>query len=140
MRWTVAAVVLAAATGLAVADDAVPKLDGTYTVIEILIDGKPSPKAKEVKAVEIKDGTITIKDGEREEGAKFKLDASKKPAEIDITPIKGSNEMVAGIYQAKATTDGLELTIAFAKNGGPRPTDFKGQGKDEVVLKLLRKK
>jgi uncharacterized protein (TIGR03067 family) len=136
-----AAVMLVAVAGLSVADDdAAKKLNGSYSVIEVLIDGKPSPKAKNIKSFDLKDGTITIKDSDREEGAKFKLDPSKTPPEIDITPLKGNEETVRGIYQTKETDTGLELTIAFAKNGGPRPKDFMGKGKDETVLKLLRKK
>jgi uncharacterized protein (TIGR03067 family) len=133
------AVVLAAGP-VAAGDKPAAKIDGTYEVVEILADGKPSPKAKEVTSVEIKDGVISINGaGKKEEGAKFKLDPAKTPAEIDITPLN-EKELVAGIYQTKETDKGLELNIAFAKGGGPRPKDFKGEGKGEVVLKLFRKK
>jgi len=125
------------------ADEAAKKLAGTYTLAELLIEGKPNPKADKVKSVEIKDGVISVKDGDKSEDAKFKLDPSKTPMEIDLTPKLGKSA-VLGIYQTKETDKGLELTIAFVHDGGngdgKRPKDFKGEGKDEVVMKLLRKK
>ena len=101
--------------------------------------GKTDKKAEELKLLTIKDGEIVLTIGDKEEKAKFKLDPSKKPAEIDIDPGK-NDRTVPGIYQTKDTDKGLELTIAFGD--GPkaeRPTDFKGEGR-VVVLKLLRKK
>jgi uncharacterized protein (TIGR03067 family) len=133
--------------GLATAEDkpsdAAKKLEGTYTVVEFLMDGKPSPKATEIKSVEIKDGVISIKNDKKSEDAPFTLDSSKKPMEIDLKA-KAGRPAVLGIYQMKETDKGLELTIAFIHDGGDgdgkRPKDFKGEGKEEVVFKLLRKK
>src|SRR5205823_5240089 len=115
-----AAVVLGAATTLArAADDdpkaAAKKLEGTYQLVEVRAGGKPDPKGDEVKAVVIKDGTITVQIGDRNETAKFTLDPSKKPAQIDISPERGGEKTVPGIYQTKETGKGLELTIAFRK-------------------------
>ena len=145
MRPLVAVVVLALA-GFATraADepkDAAKKLEGTYEVVDVLVGGKPDAKKDEVKVFEIKDGEITIKMENRNEVAKFTLDPSKKPAHIDLT---AKNDMkVEGIYETKETDKGLELTIAFTRGGngkGERPKDFKGQGEDDTVIKLLRKK
>jgi uncharacterized protein (TIGR03067 family) len=124
------------ALGAADPKDAAKKLEGTYEVLDVIIDGKPSPKKDEVKSFEIKDGEIIIK-AEREEKVKFTLDPSKKPAHIDIMA-KGDRK-VLGIYEVKETDKGTELTIAFAEQGD-RPKDFKGEGKQEAVLKLFRKK
>jgi uncharacterized protein (TIGR03067 family) len=139
-----AAVVLGAATTLArAADDdgkaAAKKLEGTYQLVELRVGGKPDSKGDEVKSIVIKDGVITIQAGDRNESAKFTIDPSKKPAQIDIVP--GSDKTVPGIYQTRETDKGLELTIAFRKGSdAERPKDFKGEGQDDVVLKLLRKK
>ena len=94
----------------------------------------------EVEAVVIKGGEITIKLAKRDETAKFTLDPSQKPAHIDIMP-KGEDEKVPGIYETKETDKGLELTIAFGREGSKaeRPKDIKG-GENVMVLKLLRKK
>ena len=118
------------------------KLEGSYTVVEVIIDGKPDKKGDEVKSVTIKDGTITIS-AKRDEKASFTVDPSKTPAEIDIIPPGGDEDKVLGIYQTKETEKGFELTIAFAKGGigkAVRPKDFKGEGDEVAVLKLLRKK
>ena len=140
-RLTAAVVFLALALPVAAADDKddAKKLNGTYAILEVIVDGKPDDKKKdEVESCAIKDGTVKFKTKNREEKATFKVDAGKKPAHIDITP--KSDKVVQGIYEAKDTDKGLELTVAFAKDADTRPKDFKGQGKDEIVIKLLRKK
>ena len=148
-RLITAALFLALAVPLARADekdDAAKKLEGTYQIVSVLVGGKADDKKKdEVKSFVVKDGEITInisKGGkERAEKAKFKVDPSKKPAHFDIMP-GGGDDTVPGIYETKDTDKGLELTVAFAKDGpkGERPKDFKGEGADHIVIKLLRKK
>jgi uncharacterized protein (TIGR03067 family) len=148
MRQLIAAVAfLAAAVPVTRADekdDAAKKLNGSYEVIDFLVGGKSDAAKKDAKiSVTIKDGTIEIKEGDKEraETAKFTLDPSKKPAQIDIMPGKGNDKTVPGIYEVKETDKGTELTIAFVKGGATdRPKDFKGGGKEEVVFKLFRKK
>jgi len=133
---------LAACTAGAADDakDAAKKLEGTYELLDVTVGGKPDKKKDEVVSVEIKDGEIVIKTGNRDEAARFTLDPSKKPPHFDILPKKG-DEKVAGIYQVKETDKGTELTIAFGKGPGKeRPKDFKGEGEDQAVLKLFRKK
>src|SRR5688500_9632708 len=70
--------------------DAAWKLDGTYEVIDLLVNGKPLPSKKGVKrTVTIKDGTINLQMGEeKSEPAAFTLDPSKGPAHIDMMPPK----------------------------------------------------
>lgn len=122
------------------ADEASKKLNGTYEVVAVLLDGKSDDKKKdEVQAFVIKDGEITVKTGKRDEKTKFTVDPSKKPAHFDISP-KDEKEVVPGIYETKDTDKGLELTIAFGKDfpKADRPKDFKGDG--TFVIKLLRKK
>lgn len=120
------------------AADAAKKLEGTYTVVEMITEGKPDKKKDEVESIVIKDGEIIIKSGKRDQSAKFTLDPSKKPGHIDVTP-KGDDK-VLGIYEVKETDKGTELTIAFTSNGKDRPKDFKGEGNEAYVLKLFRKK
>ncbi len=119
--------------------DAAKKLEGTYEVVDFLVGGKPDAKKDEVKTFEIKGDEIIIKLDKKNETAKFTLDPTQKPAHINIMP--GGGEKVLGIYEVKETDKGTELTIAFGKEGkSARPKDFKGAGKEEMVLKLLRKK
>ena len=123
-------------------DDAAKKLEGTYEVVMVQVAGKPSDEKKnEIKHFEIKDRKLIVKVKERDESARFSLDPSKKPPHIDISPAN-ENEVVKGIYTTKETDKGLELTIAFSKEGpsAERPKDFSGKGEDDVVVTLLRKK
>jgi uncharacterized protein (TIGR03067 family) len=138
MAAAVAALVVAAG-GSPAKDDAPEKsIDGTYKVLSATFGGKTDTEKTKDATFEFKDGTVTIRDagGKKEEAAQFKLDPTKKPAHIDITP--KNDKVVLGIYQTKATKDGLELTVAFTKDGGDRPTDFKGNDPGTVVIKLLR--
>jgi uncharacterized protein (TIGR03067 family) len=123
-------------------DDAAKKLEGKYEVVSVTIAGKPDDSKKdEVTSFEIKDKVLVIKVKDRDESAKFTLDPSKKPAHIDITP-KDDNETVKGLYATKETDKGLELTLAFSKEGpnADRPKDFDGKGEHDVVIRLLQKK
>lgn len=148
-RLVMAVAFLALAVPAARSDDkadAAKKLEGTFEIVSVIVEGKVDDKKKEeVSSFTFKDGEITIKMSrngkERDEKAKFTLDPSKKPAHIDISPGM-SDRKVPGIYETKDTDKGLELTIAFAKGPGDdeRPKDFKGEGKEAIVIKLLRKK
>lgn len=121
---------------------AVKKFNGTYKVLSVVIDGKPDDEKKDKATLIFKDGTITVKEaGDKDEdNAKFTVDPSKKPAHIDITPDFGPKEPLLGIYEFKETDEGTELSIALGKEKTERPKDFKGAGKDVMVMKLLRKK
>lgn len=122
------------------ADEDAKKLEGTYTLVELIADGKPSPKAKDVESAVIQGDTITIKIAgkTKAESAKFRLDPSKEPAHIDLTPDRGKGKQLPGIYKTEETDKGLVLTMAFG--GNERPKDFEGKGDDATVMKFLRKK
>lgn len=147
MRTLIAAAGLLLVTGWTAgggADDdaakAAKKLEGTYEVVTATLGGKPARNAANVKSIVIKDGEIVTDYGNRGvRKAKFTVDPSKKPAEIDMRKAnaKEADAVGKGIYQTKDTDKGLELTIAFSS---VRPKDFKGEGAEEIVLILLRKK
>lgn len=122
-------------------DDAAKKLNGNYEVIDVLVGGKTDDSKKDAKIVFVfKDGTIAIKEGDKDkdETVKFTVDPSKKPPHIDIMPT--DNKSVPGIYELKVADKTTTLAIAFAKGeGGDRPKDFEGKGKGEVVIKLRKK-
>jgi uncharacterized protein (TIGR03067 family) len=143
MRTITAIGFLVLSTALVRADDAADaakKLEGTYTLVHGSFEGnKDHAKLKELKSVVIKDGTITIKSENRDDGAKFTVDPSKKPAEITLMTVNGNNT-INGIFETKDTPDGLQLTLAFTHGGGAAPKDFKGEGDKTVMLVLLRKK
>ena len=142
MRQFLAAVVataVVAGSGGARDDAPAKSIDGTYKVLSATFGGKAETEKTAKATFEFKDGKVSVSEGgkEKDERAAFKLDPSKTPGHIDITP--KNNKVVLGIYQTKATKEGLELTIAFAKGDGvERPTDFKGDAPNVVVLKLLK--
>jgi uncharacterized protein (TIGR03067 family) len=146
MRQLLGSVVFLAAATYSIADektDAAKKLNGTYQVISVSIDGQPDNEKTDKTTLTFKDGTIEVKDSgekDKDENAKYTVDPSKKPAEIDLTPEKGSEGTLLGIYEMKDTDKGTELTIALGMPKGERPKDFKGEGKGEMLVKLLRKK
>jgi len=117
------------------------KIEGTYTVVSATRGGKPDEHAKDVESFTIKDGKITIAmKGGKDMTAKFTLDPSKKPAQIDLMPEDSKDETIKGIYETKDTDKGLELNIAFGREGSDRPKDFKGAADNETSVKFLRKK
>jgi uncharacterized protein (TIGR03067 family) len=141
-KFIAVAACLALVIPFASADEAAAKkLNGSYQVLLLTVGGKPDDKKKDrVSEFVIRDGTIEIKESSgKADTARFTVDPTKKPAHIDLSP--GGDEKMMGIYEAKETDKGLELTLAFPKNPtSPRPKDFKGEGPDDIVVKLLRKK
>jgi len=125
------------------ADDAAKvakELEGTYSLKSAMLGGQPAPEqiSKGLKAIVIKDGTIDVqietdiagKKEVRSDIASFKLDPSKKPAQIDLTPSKEKDKLRLGIYKFEKG----ELTLCIAREGD-RPVDFDGKG--EHVMKLV---
>lgn len=140
-QFLAAVVATAVVAGLGGAQPEPPakSIDGVYKVVTATFGGKTDTEKTAKATFEFKDGTVSIGEAgkDKEEKAAFKLDPSKTPGHIDITP--KSDKTVLGIYQTKTTKEGLELTIAFTKgNNSERPTDFKGDAPGVVVLKLLR--
>jgi uncharacterized protein (TIGR03067 family) len=112
------------------------KIQGTWKLVSMERGGEKGPEdnVKDVKFV-ITDGLITIKDPKREENANFKLDPRKNPRTIDITPEKGKEEVVQGIYELKGDT----LKFCFNKPGGERPKEFVTKAGTQVVLIVLQR-
>jgi uncharacterized protein (TIGR03067 family) len=125
--------------GAAVADEkALKELEGTYKVVSAEKDGKAPPDFEAFKkkaSIIIAGDTITFDLGKDEvaKSGKLKADASKKPAEIDITPSEGpeKGKTFPGIYKLEKGT----LTLVW-KEAGDRPTAFSsGNGAAVLVLK-----
>jgi uncharacterized protein (TIGR03067 family) len=115
------------------------KIQGTWTVVSYEYGGKKDreDETKKVKLV-FKDGSVTIDDPKREQKAKFKLDATKKPKEMDITPEdEGADvKVVQAIYELKDD----ELKICFVKRSdATRPTEFASKPDTELVLIVLKR-
>ncbi len=120
-------------------DKPAAKIDGSWVID--MVEGKDANDLpKGVLTMTFAEGKVTIKmDGKADPGEKadFTVDASKKPAHIDIKPAGAPPELVIrGIYEI----DGDTLKICFAKKGD-RPTEFRADGeKGASFLKLKRLK
>jgi len=146
-RYLFAAVAVAAVVGFAPAqDDAAKKaakdLQGTYTLKTAKMFGEVAPAefTKTVKEFVIKDDQmIVVKADGKQDPAGFKLDPSTKPASLDMLPPKDKTgeKPKLGVYKLEKD----ELTIVFGMNDdSKRPTDFKGEGKDQMMIVLTKKK
>jgi uncharacterized protein (TIGR03067 family) len=134
------------ATVVAVADDKgandAKNLQGTWQAVDLEANGekKPDDETKEGQIVIKGDELFGVKPSGEDPKNKFKLDSSKTPKTIDLTPIDGPNKgkTFAGIYSLK---DGqLRLCInIFGKDITQRPTEFKTQAGDGVAFVTLER-
>jgi uncharacterized protein (TIGR03067 family) len=116
-------------------------IEGAWTVESIEVDGQKTPDD------EIKKFKLTI-DGDKyaltnEVGViskgKLKLDSSKKPKTMDITPSEGDNsgQEMAGIYEL----DGMKLKVCYCRPGGDRPNKFSADsGSGQTMVKATKAK
>lgn len=109
---------------------------GTWQIVKGLKDGVPPPKEMLDSRLIIDEKTITIR-SERglEDPARYTLDVTKKPAQINIMPMMGAPS-VQGIYKF----DKEELTIVFGKPGDERPKDFDSKMISLLVLRRAKEK
>lgn len=118
------------------------KVEGTWLATSGVSKGEKIPEdvvAKLMVTVVFKDGkyTVTVLGKEVEAGG-YKVDASKKPATIDLAITSGNDKgkTQLGIY----TIDGdkLKMAIAYA-DSKDRPKSFE-PGKDVEITELKRSK
>jgi len=136
-RFAVAGgLMLAVFAGVVIADEkALKELEGTYTVTVLEKGGKGAPKElTDTLKVTIKGDDFNLVVGTDEKKAKIKVDASKTPNTIDITPSDGpeKGKTFPGIYKSEKG----EVTIVFNEKGD-RPKDFKSEG--EAMLVKMKK-
>jgi uncharacterized protein (TIGR03067 family) len=136
---------LASAAGRAPADD--PKgqkpeaaLNGSWTLASLEVDGeKLSPETIANATMTVKDGKYTFKMHEDSEEGTFKVDSSKKPAQIDLDiqtgESKGKKQL--GIYEVDATTWKLCLT---EPGESTRPSEIHAKQGSKQLLFIFKKK
>ena len=142
-RFAFAGALMAAGlVGVVLADEkALKELEGTYTVVSMEKGGKAAPKeATESLKIAFKGDEliITIPDEKetKEKKAKIKVDASKTPNTIDISPLDGpeKGKTFLGIYKAEKG----EVTLVFTeKEKGDRPKELKSEG-ESMLVKLKK--
>ena len=125
----------AAAEGTSKTD--LESLRGTWSIARAIHDGRVSApeKTKSVKLSFAVD-KLTVH-GEKGMESVFKLDAAKKPREIDVTPGSGPDKgmTLKGIYDL----NGDVLKICIAKPGRDRPTEFVSKENTGVILIELKR-
>jgi uncharacterized protein (TIGR03067 family) len=136
-RFTVAGLMMMAAfAGVVLAQDKLLKeLEGSYKLTMLEKGGKPAPKdLTDSLTITIKGDTFNIKFGDEEKKAKIKVDESKTPATIDISPSDGPEKGMTFLGIVKSEKG--EVTIAFTEKGD-RPKDFKSEG-ETLLLKMKK--
>jgi len=118
------------------------KLEGTWVLTNAAeIKGK-DVGPDEVITFVIGDGKIVIVEGarkrERPEDANYEADFTKKPATIDIKPMRagaGKESLVKGIVEVSGDT----MKLCFGKDGTDRPTEFKTDKEKRVTLMVFKR-
>jgi len=107
-------------------------------VVSAESNGQKVPDAEIAKVkFAIKGAEMSFKEETDTKTATFKIDSSKKPAQIDIIPKDGpeKDKTMRGIYEL----DGDTLKLCVRGMGEGRPTEFKSD-KDVTVMVLKRVK
>jgi uncharacterized protein (TIGR03067 family) len=136
--------VLAAAVclvGLAAADapSELKKLQGEWVMVSAQMNGAPLPPESVRTGRRVcKDDVVTVTlGGQLYFKAKFKVDPSKEPHEIDydLTEGRGAGTKQHGIY----AWDGEKLKFAFGQPGGERPKSFDSAAGGGATVSVWRK-
>jgi uncharacterized protein (TIGR03067 family) len=135
------ALFLLAAPLLAGGKPEAPSFKGTWNALSYERGGRVAPDetARMIK-FSFADDKMTLLQGIGFTGSKeckFKLDATKKPATIDLSPQEGRNKdkPFEGIFELK----GDELRLCFAAPGTPRPKEFVTKAGEPVLLIVLKR-
>jgi uncharacterized protein (TIGR03067 family) len=109
-------------------------LQGVWKVEKFVIGGREMPaEANERFRVIVKGDRLMFQDGEKNIGdTAIKLDATKKPAAVDMTE-KGT--VVEGIYQVKG--DAAKLCWTGPRKA--RPTGFASEKDSETTFMVLKR-
>ncbi|MGL6072541.1 MAG: TIGR03067 domain-containing protein [Fimbriiglobus sp.] len=121
------------------ADDALKPFQGLWAVVSITRDGQEQPQDQAQRLVlTVKGSERKIMDGEdvRAE-AKFSIDATKTPKEMDIVVSTGplAGKTLKGIYEL----DGDTLKINMPLEGDKRPTDMTANEGSKRLLQVFER-
>ena len=124
------------------ADDAakkdVKKLQGKWQAVELQVQGKKAPPEQVKKfRIVIKGDEITFNPDGGNRKSKFKVDPSKSPKTMDMTPLDGprKGKTILGIYSREKGQ--LKICIPNSPNKSDitkRPTEFKTASGDGLYL------
>ena len=115
-------------------EDEVKKLEGTWVVVSATLDGKPIESEERAREVSFAGYKLVIKtEAGKEEKWTFKIDPTKKPKTLDVTPeVKATPAKVgSAIYEL----DGDRLKICI---DDPRPKEFTDTDQPLLIFKRKR--
>jgi uncharacterized protein (TIGR03067 family) len=140
-KWMIVLVCFATLSLVAVAQET--GVEGVWTAVEAVSDGKKIP-AQALDTVKL---TLTMKagkydvviQGKKIESGTYKIDASKKPAHIDLTIVEGDEKgkVQQGLF--KIEQDKLTLVVNDGK-GAERPKAFESAEGSKLELTVLARK
>src|SRR5262249_5890704 len=117
------------------------RVEGDLTGVAHEADGKKLTADEGKKAhgkLGVQGGQYTIYfDGKKAGAGKVKLDADKKPKQIDVVAEEGptKGKTMLGIYELK----GDDMRVCFAQPGKDRPTAFRTEkGSGQILLGYRR--
>src|SRR5262249_39770864 len=112
-------------------------LEGVWKVSSMVVDGNEVDGQKGLKFT-FKGSKLTREAPEGDQTYTFKLDPSKKPAEVDFVVESGDNkgQAMKGIYALKEGE--LKVYLSLAPDA-KRPKDFDSKDGEQLVLVLLKR-
>jgi uncharacterized protein (TIGR03067 family) len=115
------------------ATDDAKLLQGDWKAVSVEDSGEKVPEDQVGKL------KLTFKDDQLSAhfASTYKLDTTKSPRTIDVTPSAGpeKDKTLEGIYEFK----GDDLKICVAKPGNPRPKEFATMAGSGTILLVLKK-
>jgi uncharacterized protein (TIGR03067 family) len=108
-------------------------LTGSWNVASAEEGGKPAVDSIKKTSVLIIDNDFSLHDAKRRRTMTYKIDQSKSPKHIDLD---WDSLVQPGIYELK----GDDLKVCFDQTGKTRPTAFKTESGDKVLLLVLKRK
>jgi uncharacterized protein (TIGR03067 family) len=137
MLLIAAGLVLFTGAALAADDDDVKaewkKLNGNWTPSEGEAAGAPLPEEnlKKMKLM-MKDGRYEVKIGDEMDKGNLKLNPKKKPKEVDVESVEGTNQ--GRTFKAIYEIDGDTLKVCYQVGDGERPKEFKTAAGETIAL------
>jgi uncharacterized protein (TIGR03067 family) len=115
------------------------KLVGTWDAVSVTVDGKarPEDEVKKSKMIFTGDKITILREGRKDDEGTYKIDSTKKPKHIDLTPTTGgeAGKTMQGIYELEGDT----LKICFGRPDRPKELASK-EGGETVLIVLKRAK
>jgi uncharacterized protein (TIGR03067 family) len=111
------------------------RIQGAWTVVSREVVGKKTPDADlKVLKVTIKDGLLTIDDGQKKEKVRYTLDPSRTPKGIDLTD-EDRKVTTLAIYEL----DGDSLKLCWSEKVAEYPSEFAGSSDSGQTLMVLKR-